>query len=406
MKARGRGVAEGYSRFRVGKALVTAQVALSLMLIAGAGLLIGSWRALATLDPGFRREGILIVGANIHATGTPADQRAALFARMLARLRAIPGVQSASMSDLTPVGPASWNGRLDVAGFTPKSRRDDLAWMNAVSDGYFNTLAIPILRGRDFDSRDGASGPKVVIVSEAMARRFFGTVDAVGRRFRVEDGRDFSPPTEIVGVVGDTKYRSLRDTAPPIVYYPQNQQGVESEGRQFELRMDVASPALLASIKAAIAEFNPRISLDINTLDAQLSASTALARTIAMLSGFFGALALLLASIGLYGIMAYTVARRRNEIGVRIALGAEYGRVVRMVLGEVGRIVLAGVTIGLLLSFAALRLVKAFLYGVGPTDPLTLAMSAAVLLAVGMCAAALPARRAARLDPVSALREE
>ena len=406
MKARGRGVAEGHSRFRIGKALVAAQVALSLVLIAGAGLLIGSWRSLATLDPGFRREGILIVGANIHATNTPADQRSALFARMLARLRSIPGVQSASMSDLTPVGPASWNGRLDVAGFTPKSRRDDLAWMNAVSDGYFNTLAVPLLRGRDFDSRDGASGPKVVIVSDAMARRFFGTVDVVGRRFRVEDGRDFSPPVEIVGVVGDTKYRSLRDTAPPIVYYPQNQQGIEREGRQFELRMDVASPALLASIKGAIAEFSPKISLDIHTLDAQLSASTALARTIAMLSGFFGALALLLASIGLYGIMAYTVARRRNEIGVRIALGAEYGRVVRMVLGEVGRIVLTGVAIGLVLSLVVIRLVKAFLYGVGPTDPLTLAMSAAVLLAVGICAAALPARRAARLDPVAALREE
>ncbi|HET7371914.1 MAG TPA: ABC transporter permease [Gemmatimonadaceae bacterium] len=406
MKARGRGVAEGHSRFRIGRALVAAQVGLSLVLIAGAGLLIGSWRTLATLDPGFRREGILIVGANIHATNTPTDQRAALFARMLARLRTIPGVQSASMSDLTPVGPAAWNGRLDVAGFTPKSRRDDLAWMNAVSDGYFSTLAIPVLRGRDFDARDGVSGPKAVIVSEAMARRFFGTADAVGKRFRVEDGPGFSPPIEIVGVVGDTKYRSLRDTAPPIVYYPQAQQDAKREGREFELRMDVGSPALLANIKAAIAEFSPKISLDIHTLDAQLSASTALSRTIAMLSGFFGALALLLASVGLYGIMAYTVARRRNEIGVRIALGAEYGRVVRMVLGEVGRIVLAGVAVGLLLSFAVMRLVNAFLYGVRPTDAFTLAMSALVLLAVGIGAAALPARRAARLDPVAALREE
>ncbi len=406
MKSQGRGVAEGHSRFRTGKALVAGQVALSLVLIASAGLLIGSWRKLATVDPGFHRDGILLVRASIRELHTPEDQRIPLFTQMLERLRAVPGVRSASVSMLTPVGSMSWNDELKVDGFTPKSGEDAVSWSNAVSDGFFSTMGIPLLAGRDFDKRDGATAAPVAIVSEAMARKFFGSPAVVGRRFQLQRGSSWSPPIEIVGVVGDTKYQSLRDSAQSIVYYPQAQQEAASQGRQFELRTDGPPLAVAPTVKAIIGEFSPRITLDLTTLDRQLSESTALQRAIALLSGFFGALALLLASIGLYGIMAYNVARRRNEIGVRIALGAEYGRVVRMVLGEVGRIVVVGVVIGVALAAGATRLVKSFLYGLTPTDPLTLAASAGVLIVVGICAAAMPAWRAARLDPVSALREE
>ena len=406
MKSQGRGVAEGHSRFRAGKALVVAQVALSLVLIAGAGLLIGSWRKLATLDPGFRRDGVLVVKANIRELKTPEDQRSGLFTQMLERLRAVPGVRSASVSVLTPVGSMSWNEVLKVDGFTPKSDQDALSWMNAVSDRFFTTMGIPLLAGRDFDARDAATSAKVAIVSETMARKFFGTTAAVGRRFQVQQGNSWMGPVEVVGVVGDTKYQTLRDSAQPIVYYPQPQQEAMTNYRQFELWTDGPPSAIAPTVKAIIAEFGSKITLDLTTLGAQLADSTGLARAIALLSGFFGALALVLASIGLYGIMAYTVARRRNEIGVRIALGAEYGRVVRMVLGEVGRIVLAGVLIGVALSAGATRLMKALLYGLTPTDPMTLTMSAAILFGVAICAAALPAWRAARLDPVAALREE
>ena len=406
MKSQGRGLAEGHSRFRTGKALVAAQVALSLVLITGAGLLIGSWWKLASLDPGFRRDGVLLVRASIRELHTPEDQRVPLFTQMLDRMRAVPGVRSASVSMLTPAGSMSWNDVIKVDGFNPKSEDDALSWMNAVSDGFFATMGTPLLSGRDFDKRDVASSAKVAIVSEAMARKFFGTPAAVGRRFQVQRGSSWTAPVEIVGVVGDTKYLTLRDSAQPIVYYPRAQQETGANGQQFELRTDGPPLAVAPAVKAIVAEFSPRITLDFKTLEQQLSESTALSRAIALLSGFFGALALLLASIGLYGIMAYNVARRRNEIGVRIALGAEYGRVVRMVLGEVGKIVVVGVVIGVLLSAGATRLVKSFLYGLTPMDPATLLTSAGVLFAVAICAAALPAWRAARLDPVAALREE
>ncbi|PYP60847.1 MAG: hypothetical protein DMD26_18915, partial [Gemmatimonadetes bacterium] len=220
------------------------------------------------------------------------------------------------------------------------------------SDDYFATLGIPLLAGRDFDHRDTRTSARVAIVNEAMAKKFFATPAAVGRRFQKEEGSSWSTPVEVVGVVATTKYRSLRDSAQPIMYFPRGQE------------------------------------------------------SIATLSGFFGALAVILATIGLYGIMGYNVARRRNEIGVRIALGAERSRVIRLVLREVATIVLAGVAIGMGLSLGLARLVVAFLYGVAPWDVATFASAAVVLVAVGLAAAALPAWRASRLDPVAALREE
>jgi predicted permease len=406
MKSQGRGVAEGHTRFRAGKALVVAQVALSLVLVAGAGLLIGSWRKLALLDPGFRRDGILLVSANVRELHLPEDQRLPLYTRMLERLRSVPGVRSASVAELTPVSHVTWNDVLKADGFTPKSDADALSWMNAVSDGFFSTMGIPLVSGRDFDARDNATSTKVAIVNEAMARKFFGKPDAVGQTFKVQDGDKWMGPVEIVGVVGNTKYQSLTDSTPSVVYYPHSQQDASITSRVFELRTDGPPLALAPAVKSIIGEFDSKITLDLQTIERQLDDSMAVARAIALLSGFFGALALVLASIGLYGIMAYNVARRRNEIGVRIALGAEFGRVVRMVLGEVGRIVIAGVMIGLIVSAGATRLVKAFLYGLTPNDPATLVGSALILLAVGICAAALPAWRAARVDPVDALRNE
>jgi predicted permease len=406
MKAQGRGVAEGHRRFGMGKALVVAQVALSLVLIVAAGLLMGSWRRLATLDPGFRRNQILLVDADIRGTATPPAQRLALHEEMLNALRAIPVVRSASASQITPLAGATWNELVKTEGFTPKNEDDALSWANAVSDGYFATLGIPILAGRDFDSRDTKTSARVVIVNEAMARHFFSTPAAVGRRIQKEAGSSYGPPLEVIGVVGTTKYTSLRDSAQPIMYFPRAQESAEAQYVSFELRTNGASSEVVAAATKALAALSPRITLDFTTLDQQLARSLTLMRLIATLSGFFGALAVLLATIGLYGIMAYNVARRRNEIGVRIALGAEQSRVVRMVLGEVSRVVLSGAVVGLLLSFVVTRLVASFLYGVTPTDAGTLSGSVLLLAAVGIAAAAVPAWRAARLDPVAALREE
>jgi predicted permease len=406
MKAQGRGVAEGHNRFGMGKALVVAQVALSLVLVVGAGLLMSSWRRLATSDPGFRRDQILLVAADIRGTETPPEQRLALHEQMLNSLRGVPGVRSASASQITPIEGPTWNDLIRTDGFTPQSPDDAVVWANAISDGYFDTMGIPILAGRDFGREDAQSSPHVAIVNEAMARKVFSTPAAVGRRFQKEEGSKLSDPIEVVGVVGTTKYTSLRDSAQPIMYFPRAQESAVAQYISFELRTVGPPGGIVPAVTKALASVSSRITLDFTTLDRQLAESLTLMRVIATLSGFFGALAVLLATIGLYGIMAYNVARRRNEIGVRIALGAEQSRVVRMVLGEVSRVVLAGAAIGVAVSVAVTRLVTSFLYGVTPTDLATLTSAVLLLATVGIAAAALPAWRAARLDPVEALREE
>jgi putative ABC transport system permease protein len=346
------------------------------------------------------------VEADIRGTNTPADQRLALHEQILNAVRGLPGVQLASASQMTPVSGVTWNELIKTDGFTPKSEDDAMSWANAVSDGYFATLGIPMLAGRDFDRRDRRTSPRAAIVNEAMARRFFATPAAVGRRFQKQEGSGWSPPIEVIGVVGTTKYRSLRDSAQPIIYFARTQESPEAINIDLELRTSGAAGQLVPSVTKAIATVSPQITLDFKTLEQQLSESLTLSRSIAMLSGVFGALAVILATIGLYGVMAYTVARRRNEIGIRIALGAERARVVRMVLREVAVIVMAGAIVGIGLSLGVMRLVISFLYGVTPTDGATLTTSALVLVAIGLVAAAQPAWRAAGLDPVAALREE
>jgi predicted permease len=307
---------------------------------------------------------------------------------------------------ITPIGGSQWNEDLKIEGDSPDPSKDNEAWANAVSDGYFATLGIPMIAGRDFNRQDTKSSPRVAIVDEALARQFFGTPAAVGRRFQKQEGRTSGPPIEVVGVVGTTKYRSLRDSAQPVMYFPQTQEAAVAQNMAFEVQTSGAPETLRPAIAKAIGTVSSRISLEFRTLEQQLSESLVVARSVASLAGFFGALAILLATIGLYGIMAYSVARRRNEIGVRIALGAEQGRVVRMVLGEVTRVVVGGVVLGIVISLGTTRLVTTFLYGVTPADPATLATAALLLAVVGLAAAAMPARRAARLDPVAALREE
>jgi len=408
MKAHARGFAGGPARLRMGKALVVAQVALSLVLVGGAGLLLGSWRRLATTDPGFRAEGVVLANVSTRNATVADSSRAGVYRDVLRHLRGMPGVVAASASDITPVGNSTWNNIIKIDGFSPKSEDDAVVWFNEVSDGYFTTLGAAFIAGRDFGATENPTSPKVAVVSEALARHFFaGNVNAaIGRQFAIQQGPSYGAPVTVIGVIKDMKYESLRDSVPPIAFLSQSQNAKLAREMNFEVRVLGNSAAAIPSIRATLLQVNPNFTLQLNTLEHQIDESLTLQRTLAALSGFFGGLALLLATIGLYGIMAYGIARRRNEIGVRIALGAARGRVVRMVLGEVGRLVTLGVVIGIALALAATRIVKSFLYGVAPNDPLTLALAALSLLAVGFAAAALPATRAARLDPVEALRED
>lgn len=405
LKPGGRGSVTGYSRFGVGKGLVTAQIALSLVMITGAGLLLGSWRRLASLSPGFESEGVLVTRVNGRPAGVLPENLGETWRRILERVRSIPGVRSASAAGLTPFGNGDASIAIAADGYTP-SEYDGRARVNQVSDGYFASIGTELKAGRDFGAADAGSAPAVAIVNEEFARRFLRSPSAVGRSFRVRNGADLGPPVEIIGIAADTRENSLTEASQPIAYYPLAQVREPWVEMSFVLRASGNPESLVPAMKSAMAELAPRFTLTFHTLQEQVDESVRVPRTLGLLSGFFGGLALLLASIGLYGIMAYSVSRRRNEIGVRIALGAAPGRIVGMVLGDVSRMLAAGILIGAGLSLAVTRLMTTFLYGIEPDDPATLAGATLALAAVGIGAALLPARRAARLDPVAALREE
>ena len=404
MRTGGRGALEGHTRFHAGKALVVAQIALSLVALSAAALLVGSWRRLATVDPGFRGDRVVVASADIRMAGIPDERQPDTYGLVLARLRAIPGVVAVSGSSRTPIDNVNWSSAI---AFEDESNTGDLpvVYLNEVTDGYFAALGVPIRAGRDFTAADSAGSPRVAVISEELARRSGGAA-AIGRRCRWQPGHDFSPAIETVGIAGDTKMRPLREASPPIVYLAAWQNARPGPLMVFAIRAARSAQAVIPDVKSAFAAVNPRISLRLTTLDRQVDDSLHLQRAMGVLSGLFGTLALALAALGLYGITSYNVARRRGEIGVRIALGAERSRIVRMVFGDVGRLVAVGLAIGVPLCLPVTRLITALLYGVTPGDPASMAVSIVILAAAAIAAALTPAARAACLDPIAALRED
>jgi putative ABC transport system permease protein len=408
MKAAGRGVVQGYGRFTLGKALVATQVALSLVLVVGAGLLVGSLRKLATVDPGFRSEGVLIAHVNLTRANTPPAEVPRVRRELLERVRAITGVRSASTAAVTPVGGDSWNDVLIVEGFTPGSDPDGpMSWFNEVSDGYFATLETRLLAGRDFGPSDVPESGKTAIVNDAAARYYFGTSSVLGRQFRTQVGDTASAPYTIVGVVENAKYTNLREEASRIVYVPASQSTRYQPWTTLVVRAEAGDPlALVPPVRSAILSSQPAALLEFRPLSRQIATSLRRERLLGVLSGLFGAVALLLSMLGLYGVMSYAVARRRNEIGVRIALGAARAQVLRMVLSDVARVVAVGLVIGAAGALASGKLVESFLYGLEPTEPAVMLFAALLLGVVALAAGGVPAWRAARVDPVEALHEE
>jgi predicted permease len=408
IQEQGRGVA-GTGPKAVGRPLVVAQVALSLVILFAASLFLQSFARLASRDLGLRPDPVLIVDLDAQRSPAGTAELAALFERVRAAAAALPGVMHASVSAIAPVSGVSWNERLLVDGMPALPDRERIAWFNAVSPDWFATYGTPLLAGRDIEQRDVAGAPLVAVVNEAFARRFFAGQSPLGRLVRREGPPSATlPPFEIVGLVRDAVYRNPREVIDPTVYLPFAQQDA-AELRPFAtlaVQAGGGSPALLArSITSAVGEVDPRLSLTFRPFAEQVRSAMALERVVALVSTVFGVIAALVAGIGLYGVTSYAVTRRRAEIGVRMALGADARGVVRLVLGGVSSLLALGIAIGAAASLGAASLIGSLLYGLGPRDPLALGAAAAALVAVGLAAAALPARRAARIEPAKVLRE-
>ena len=395
----------------VGGALVAGQVALSLVLVVAAGLFVRTFTTLAALDVGFDRDPVLLVRLDVPPTSADPSQREALFERVATTVRATPGVAHAAISEVTPVSGMITDVYIEAENGAQLAPPQNVSYRNVITPDWFATYGTRLIAGRDFDDRDRLASPPVAIVNETFARRFLQGANPFGRRIRNPSSApgETRPWMEVVGIVADATYLSLRAALPPTMYVPLAQQPAGSGFFPFatlSVRAASGSPVSLArGVGDAIARVDSEIAITFTPLKQQVDAALVQERMMAMLSGWFSILALLLSALGLYGVTAYAVSRRRTEIGIRLAIGAAPARVVRLVLARVTILLGIGLWIGAGASVWASTFVAALLYGVEPRDPVTLLSSAAVLAGVGALAGWLPAYRASRIDPAEVLRE-
>ncbi|HLJ50686.1 MAG TPA: ABC transporter permease [Bryobacteraceae bacterium] len=405
-------------RLDLRKALVVAQVAVCLLLLIGAGLFVRSLDNLRDLDPGFVRENVLIVGINPRQNGYKGQRLRAFYEQLLGQVRSMPQVRAASLARVTPLSGSRWNNEIAVQGYSRKPDEEPSVDFNAVSPDYFQTMGIPLLLGRDFRTEDNPAtspdvpdgkltGPApVAIINQAMAKKFWGDQSPIGRRFSMTtDQFQMDKSFEVVGVVKDTKYFGLRDAVESMVYVPDWRLGASP----FSLCVRTAADPepMVASIRREASHIDSSIPvLQTLTMEQQLNNNVSQERIVATLCSFFGGLALLLAVVGLYGLMAHTVTRRTREIGIRMALGAVRGNVMWLVMRETILLVVIGAAIGVPIAFGLTRFVKSFLYGLTPQDPANIVAAAAILTVAMLLAGYIPARRATRVDPMVALRWE
>ena len=400
-----RGSSAGRERLSLRRALVASQVALTLVLLVGALLFARTLRNLASVDAGFRQQGVLVADVDLSPLKTPAAERLAYKRQLLERLRAIPGVESAAEVMIVPLSGNGWNRT--IVGQVPAAKGNRIAELNRVSPGYFRTLNTGLLAGRDFTEQDDASAPRVAIVNQSFARALLGSDNPVGKSFVFEREMARAEPSfEIVGVVRDTKYGDLREDFKPIAYFPAAQDEEPGLNDTFVIRSALPMGSLMNGVKGVLREANPEIQMNLHVMDMIVQNGLLRERLMATLSGFFGLLAGVLAAIGLYGVISYMVAQRRNEIGIRMALGADAQSIIGMIAREAAVLLGVGLVIGTVIALAAMRLVGEMLFGLRPDDPPTLLMAVAILSAVAAAATYLPAIRAARLDPTEALRSE
>jgi predicted permease len=389
-------------RWELRRLLVVLQVALSLVLLVGAGLFVRSLRNLRAVDDGYHTDQVVTMALDPAQSGYKIEQLRSFYAQLSERVAALPGVKSVTYTRNLPMGGGFSRIGIEAQGYQPRPGEEMAVLLNQTAPQFFGAFGIPLLMGRDFNTQDTPEAPKVVIVNESLARRFFGAESPIGRRITLENYKDL----EIVGVVADAKYRNLKEAAPQTAYIPYSQYGVLGQ-RRLCARATGDAGALVAAIRREVRGLDPNLPVfNVKTFADQINESVSLERLVAMLSSFFGLFALLLAAIGLYGVMAYAVARRTREIGIRMALGARPGAVLWLAMRETLSLVFIGIVVGLPVALAASRLTEGLLFGLAPNDPLTVALATLALLASAALAGYLPARRAARVDPMVALRHD
>jgi predicted permease len=411
IQSSGRQGGAGAGESRLSVALVVAQVAVSLTLTVTAGLLVRSFERLARAPLGFERDHAIVVTVN--SPSVPAADRRAFYQQLVTAVRGVPGVGNAGGSMNPPiVGMLIGNFVVSEPGVAPPPEAEPFSQSDRITPGLLAAYGLALRAGRDFDDRDSRTGEQAMIVNEAFVRRFIHAESAIGRAvtltYRMPSQGDYSLGSKtIVGVVSDSIFRSIRDRGHPTIYLPFSQSDgpILQSDFHIAIRASGGSPALLArQVSEAILAVKRDLTLTVRPIGEQIAAAIAQDRLVAMLGAFFGALAIMLAALGLYGVTAYSVARRQTEIGVRMALGAAPADVVRLVLSRVALILGTGIVVGVVASLWASTLVTSLLYGIEPRDPATLVWAAVILATVGTSAAWLPARRAARTDPAAVLR--
>jgi predicted permease len=402
MQPGGRLTTDSRERFTIRRTLVVVQVALSLVLVVGALLFGRSLQKLVTVDPGFRQEGLLTVDVDIRRSPVNEQARAAAYEQIVERVRAVPGVISAAEAGIVPLSGSGWNQTAIING-----ERKGVTYCNRVGPDFFRTMQTRLVAGRTFGPEDRPGGTETAVVNETFARKFFGGRNPIGRTFEM-DRSPGAPQViyQIIGLVQDTKYYQLREEFLPIAYFAAAQEREVGAFLDLVVRSDLPAASLAPTLTRAIREVVPGSTVALESIRTYVRDGLVTERLMATLSGFFAVLATLIATIGLYGVMSYMVTRRKIEIGIRMALGANPTSMIRMVIGESIVLLVAGVLLGAALAALGARAAATLLFGLKPWDPPSFALAVAGIALVSLLAAWIPARRAARLAPTIALRED
>jgi predicted permease len=394
--------AQGRRRLELSRLLASLQVGLSLVLLVGAGLFTRSLQNLKAVDTGYHADQIVTMALDPAQIGYKPGQLLTFYRDLSQRLANLPGVKASTYTRNAPISGSFSRFGIEVPGYQPRPGEEMAVLFNQIDAQFFATFGIPLLSGRDFGQMDTPESPKVAMVNKSLARYFFANDNPIGKRITLEDYKNL----EIIGVVADTKYRDLKEAPPKTAYIPYSQY-TNTNQRILGVRATRDASAIIAAIRREVRTLDPNLPIyAIKTFAEQINDSISRERLVALLSTLFGLFALLLAALGLYGVIAYSVSQRTREIGIRVALGAKQSDVLRMILRQGMVVVGAGIAIGLVAALALTHLVRALLFGIAPTDLLTFTAVPVTLAAVALFACLIPARRAAKVDPTVALRYE